>query len=235
MNAGAGPDRVTSEVAVTRKAKADDTRARLFFAAAGLFAAEGYHATTVDKIARKAGVAKGTFFVHFPAKSAVVTELVRIQTRAARRERERLLAAGATPVERLRATVMTLGERAGGSRTLSRAVLAAGLESPDVGGATDALFHEVFALMVDDAREAQRSRLLVAKPDAETLASVLMASYLGAALHFTTTPDAKPLMDILTPLVEANLAALTTVRPTAATPRTKRKATTKLETRSAPR
>jgi AcrR family transcriptional regulator len=194
---------------ITRKEKADDTRARLFFAAAALFAEQGYHATTIDQIAKKAGVAKGTFFVHFPAKSAVVTELVRIQTRAAKRERERLLAEGASPVVRLRATVMTLGERADGSRTLSRAVLAAGLESPDVGGATDALFHEVLALMIADAREAQNKRLLAAKPDAETLAGVLMASYLGAALHFTTTPDAKGLMEILTPLLDANLAALT--------------------------
>ncbi len=199
----------TSHEPITRKEKADDTRARLFFAAAALFAEQGYHATTVDQIAKKAGVAKGTFFVHFPAKSAVVTELVRIQTRAAKREREQLLAAGASPVARLRATVMTLGERAGGSRTLSRAVLAAGLESPDVGGATDALFHEVFTLMVEDAREAQKKRLLAAKPDAETLAGLLMASYLGAALHFTTTPDAKALMDILTPLLDANLQALT--------------------------
>ena len=204
MNAGTEP--------ITRKEKADDTRARLFFAAAALFWEQGYHATTVDQIAKKAGVAKGTFFVHFPAKSAVVTELVRIQTRAAKRERERLLAEGASPVVRLRATVMTLGERAGGSRTLSRAVLAASLESPDVGGATDALFHEVFALMVEDAREAQKKRLLLPKPDADTLASVLMASYLGAALHFTTTPDDKALMDILTPLVDANLAALTVTK-----------------------
>ena len=62
--------------------------------------------------------------------------------------------------------------------------------------------------MVADAREAQKKRLLAARPDAETLAGVLMASYLGAALHFTTTPQDKGLMDILTPLVDANLTAL---------------------------
>ena len=199
---------------LSRQEKADDTRARIFHAAASLFADRGYHATTVDQSAKTAGVAKGTFFVHFPAKAAIVTELVRIQTRAAKRERERLLAAGSSPVERLRATVMALGERAGGSRTLSRAVLAAGLESPDVGGATDALFHEVFELMVLDAADAQKKALLPAQPDAETLAGVLMASYLGAALHFTTTPNPKALMDILTPLVDANLTSLT--RPTKA-------------------
>ncbi len=203
---------ITAIPSVTRKKKADDTRARLFFAAAGLFAEQGYHATTVDQVAKKAGVAKGTFFVHFPAKAAVVTELVRIQTGAAKRERERVLAAGASPVARLRATVLTLGERAGVSRTLSRAVLAAGLESPDVGGATDALFREVFELMIADAREAQAKRLFPAKPDAETLAGILMASYLGATLHFTTAADARRgagLLDTLTPLLDANLAALT--------------------------
>jgi AcrR family transcriptional regulator len=190
-----------SPTSSSRQTRADDTRARLFAAAVKMFATRGYHETTVDQIAREAGVAKGTFFVHFAAKGAVVIELVRVQTRVALKARDR--AAG--PVGRLRASVMSLGEQAGASRGLSRAVLAAGLENPEVGATNDALFGEVFARMIEDAREGQRTRVLVARPDAETIASALMASYLGAALHFTTSPGARPLVDVLGPLVEANL------------------------------
>ncbi len=48
-----------------RQVKAADTRARIFAAAAELFSTHGYQVTTVDRIATHAGVAKGTFFLHF--------------------------------------------------------------------------------------------------------------------------------------------------------------------------
>ncbi len=200
----------------SRQTRADDTRGRLFAAAVELFATRGYHETTVDQIARQAGVAKGTFFVHFAAKGTVVTELVRRQTRTALKTRARAVG----PVERLRASVLSLGEQAGASRALSRAVLAAGLENPDVGATNDALFGEVFARMIEDAHEAQTVGALAAAPEAETIASALMASYLGAALHFTTSPSARPLADVLRPLVEANLAGF--ARQGAARPKKRR-------------
>ena len=40
------------------------------------------------EIVREAGVAKGTFSVHFATKDAVITDLVRNQVRIARRARE---------------------------------------------------------------------------------------------------------------------------------------------------
>lgn len=188
----------------SRRSRADDTRGRLFAAAAQLFSTRGFHEVTVDEIVRLAGVAKGTFFIHFATKGGVITELVRRQTRAALRARDK--ARGGGPVARLRASVTALGEQAAMSRGLSRAVLAATLASPDVGGSADALFGEVFAAMIDDARAAQRQKLLAPEPDAETIASTLMASYLGAALHFTASPKPRPLNEILGPLVDANLA-----------------------------
>jgi AcrR family transcriptional regulator len=188
-----------------RQIKADDTRARLFAAAAALFTERGYNETAVDEIARRAGVAKGTFFVHFASKAQVVIELVKIQLRAVQRARARVLESGGSPVDALRAATLTLGEQAGASRELSRAVLAAGLMSREVGSATDALFNEVFKEMIGDARAAQHQKLLAPRPDAETIASALLASYLGAALHFTSSPRSKELVAILRPLVEANL------------------------------
>jgi len=43
-------------------------------AAWGLFAAEGYEATTVDEVARAAGVSRRTFFRYFSSKEDVVVE-----------------------------------------------------------------------------------------------------------------------------------------------------------------
>jgi AcrR family transcriptional regulator len=193
-----------------RQIRADDTRARLFAAASELFATRGYHATTVDAIVRRAGVAKGTFFVHFATKDAVITDLVRIQTRQAKKARAAALPQG--PLAALRATVLMLGEQAGFSREISRAVLSATLENAHVAGDADALFGEVFDEMITDAKAA------VGNKDGELLARALMASYLGAALHFTSSRKSGPLLEILAPLVDANLEGFMEA-PHAHTPR----------------
>src|SRR5262245_37423930 len=118
-----------------RQQRADDTRARLFAAATELFATRGYHETSVDAIVKRAGVAKGTFFVHYATKDAVIVELMRYQTRSAKRAREAALPQG--PVAGLRAAPLALGEQAGLSREISRAVLEAALENAGVSGDAD--------------------------------------------------------------------------------------------------
>ena len=186
--------------------RGDDTRSRIFAVAIRLFLEHGYADTTVDRIVREAGVAKGTFFVHFATKDAVITELVRNQVRIARRARDRVLAAGRSPVEALRAAVMTLGEQAAADRQLSRAVIIANILSPALGGFAESVFGGITAEMMDDVRAAQRAGELDASGDAETIAGTLITSYLGAVLHFATAPHSKPLMELLGPVVEANLA-----------------------------
>ena len=59
----------------TRRRK--DTRQRLFEAAVELIAEQGYSATTVDVIALRAGVAKGTVYYNFKSKTELFEELLR--------------------------------------------------------------------------------------------------------------------------------------------------------------
>jgi hypothetical protein len=90
---------------------------------------------------------------------------------------------------------------------LSRAVLAASLESAEVGGDATRLFEDIHQVMLSDARDAERGGLLARGADPERLAWSLLASYLGACLHFATSPRARPLLDQLTPLVDTSIAA----------------------------
>ncbi|GGK57531.1 TetR family transcriptional regulator [Planomonospora parontospora] len=53
-----------------------ETRLRLFGAAVELIAEQGYTATTVDAIAERAGVAKGTVFYNFGTKEALFSGLL---------------------------------------------------------------------------------------------------------------------------------------------------------------
>jgi AcrR family transcriptional regulator len=194
-----------------RSSRRDDqtreTKRRLVTATIELVMEVGWRRTTVEQIAERAGVAKGTFFVHFKTKEAVVVTLVQLQIGAACAAREAVIARGGSPIERLEAATMTLGTQAAASIELSRAVLIASLESREVGGATDAVFARLFVFMLDDANEALAAGTIEGA-DAETIAGLLMACYLGAALHCTSSPRAKPLPDVLRPLVNATLAAL---------------------------
>jgi TetR/AcrR family transcriptional repressor of mexJK operon len=57
----------------------DDCRSRLLSAAHAAFLEEGYRAS-VDRIAARAGVAKQTFYNHFPHKAALFEEVIRQAT-----------------------------------------------------------------------------------------------------------------------------------------------------------
>lgn len=54
--------------------KSEQTHSRLQQQALDLFSEHGFEATTVEQIARAAGVSEMTFFRHFPTKDAVVLE-----------------------------------------------------------------------------------------------------------------------------------------------------------------
>lgn len=60
---------------VTARGRA--TRQRLLEAAEVVFGEKGYDRASVVEITHRAGVAQGTFYVHFPDKQAVFAELVR--------------------------------------------------------------------------------------------------------------------------------------------------------------
>lgn len=70
----------------SRSRRRRETRERLFEMALREFREVGVAAAQVDRIARAAGVARGTFYFHFATKDEVLVELARrINARAARR------------------------------------------------------------------------------------------------------------------------------------------------------
>jgi AcrR family transcriptional regulator len=62
---------------ISRRKKAAATRAAILEAALDEFAARGFAAARLDDVARRAGVAKGTIYVHFRDKETLFEELVR--------------------------------------------------------------------------------------------------------------------------------------------------------------
>lgn len=63
-------------MAVSRHARKAATRARLLEAARAVFVSEGFEGATIAAITESAGVAHGTFYVHFESKDALFDELL---------------------------------------------------------------------------------------------------------------------------------------------------------------
>jgi AcrR family transcriptional regulator len=57
-----------------RERKKERTRQEIYRAAMELFVARGFAAVTIEEICEAADVAKGTFFLHFPSKDALLLE-----------------------------------------------------------------------------------------------------------------------------------------------------------------
>src|SRR5690349_25180150 len=73
-NSHAGEDAVPASSRATRAA---ERRAAIVDAAMEEFIARGFAATRLDDIAKRAGVAKGTIYLHFKDKESMFEELIR--------------------------------------------------------------------------------------------------------------------------------------------------------------
>jgi AcrR family transcriptional regulator len=85
------------------------TRQKLYEAAVTLIAEQGFSATTVDEIAERAGVAKGTVYYNFASKSVLFEELLRhgvgLLTASLKEAAEQTRLAGGTKVDALDAMI----------------------------------------------------------------------------------------------------------------------------------
>ena len=75
-----------------REAQRRETRQRVYTAAVAEFRRTGMAAADVSVIAREAGVARGTFYFHFPTKEHILAELERHEEARLAAQLERFLA-----------------------------------------------------------------------------------------------------------------------------------------------
>ena len=71
-----GDRRVDTDKAKIRKTKGVETKNKIYESAAQLFKQHGFDNVSVDSIVEKAGVSKGTFYVHFSNKNALIGDFV---------------------------------------------------------------------------------------------------------------------------------------------------------------
>jgi AcrR family transcriptional regulator len=129
-----------------------DTRRRLLEAATELFAREGLHGATSARIAREAGVATGTFYLHFRDKEALFREIVRAALAELRARVGRAFqSAGSDPRAQVRARTAEIVSFAEDNRTLIRVLFGRRQEAGE-------LAEEVLDALIPGIEESLRSR-----------------------------------------------------------------------------
>jgi len=109
-----------------------ETRTRILRAAWGLFARQGFFATTVEQITEAADVGKGTFFNYFPSKEHVLAGFGEMQVGKIRAALEDYRRQPRPLREVLQRLVYALAEEPGRSPALVRSLLVANLSSEPV-------------------------------------------------------------------------------------------------------
>lgn len=129
-----------------------ETRRRLVEAGTELFASEGLHGATSAQIARRAGVAAGTFYLHFRDKQDLFREIVRLAFRKLR-ERQARAAAALPPgsLAALRARYRVLLEMAEENQNLIRVLFGRRQEETSLG-------EELIDSLVPGIEERMRER-----------------------------------------------------------------------------
>ncbi len=160
-------------------------RARIVRAAQDLIARGGYREASIAAVARRAGVATGSVYRHFPSKAELFAEVFRT---ASQHEVDAVAAASAPPGPadaRIAAAVRRFAERALRGRRLAWALLA---EPVDPAVEAERLvfrgaYRDVFAAIVRDGVAAGE----LPKQDAGLSASALVGA-IGEALVGPTSP-----------------------------------------------
>jgi AcrR family transcriptional regulator len=112
----------------TVRRRESPARRRVLDAASSLFYAEGVHAVGIDRVIAEAGVAKATFYHHFPSKDALVCAYLEGEDA---RVRQLMAPAGDTPQDRVLWVFEALGEHTCGPGFRGCAFINAAAEYPD--------------------------------------------------------------------------------------------------------
>jgi AcrR family transcriptional regulator len=163
---------ITADTAPARSRA--ETRRRLLEAGTELFAREGLHGVTTARIARDAGVATGTFYLHFPDKHALFREiafeaLARLRERQARARAR----AGGAPADQVRASLAELLAFAEENRSLFQVLFGRDHEAARLGeDVLDAVVPGIEERLREHVSAGQASRLLHPAVTAQALAAM---------------------------------------------------------------
>lgn len=195
---GAGPETAAPALGPRRGA----TRRKLFDAAVTLIAEQGFSATTVDEIADRAGVAKGTVYYNFASKNVLYEELLRdgidLLSASLRDAADRAVRVdGGTRVDALDAMIRAGLDFIAGSPSLTQLYVAELWRTNRVWQPTlQSVRGRAVAVVEDVLREAVDVGELTEELDIPLTASALLGMVLVAALDWLSFQPHRSVEDV---------------------------------------
>jgi AcrR family transcriptional regulator len=184
-------------MATRRSQQKEQTRRKLYDVAMRLFHRDGYATVSVDDIVSVSGVARGTFYFHYPSKEDILYEAVR------RGEREIVLRMAAVPHERpfrdvLAVTCAAFAEIWGKRRDLLADAGAVGMRRV-VSGARERDEEPLRLELVQHVERALAGGELSSALPAQMLADVFLLDVFAALMAWAHT--GAPSLDVVMPAV----------------------------------
>ncbi|GAA3176181.1 MULTISPECIES: TetR/AcrR family transcriptional regulator [Streptomyces] len=216
----------TAPAAGSRAARRESTRRKLFEAAVTLIAEQGFSATTVDEIAERAGVAKGTVYYNFTSKNVLFEELLRdgIELLAAslRRAADEVTARGGTHIDAVDAMIRAGLEFIAGAPSLTQLYVAELWRTNRSWRATlRSVRGRAMAVVESVLRDAVDAGELSEEIDVPLTSSALIGMVLVAALDWQSFQPHRTVEDVhasLSRLLQGRIGGTAAPAPAAATP-----------------
>lgn len=177
-----------------RDKKKAAVRQALYEAALQLFRTQGYEATSVASICAEAGVAKGTFFNHYPTKAHVLAHWYDAAMHAAA---EQAVADHAPLTEALQARAIAALTLARAEPELWRAKHALAPQDRDIQASEAQADARITAQAAERIRAAQAAGDIAAQIDPDPLADVYVGLVTGTIRQWLNTGERFDLEDAL--------------------------------------
>jgi TetR/AcrR family transcriptional regulator, cholesterol catabolism regulator len=167
-----------------RERKKLDVLQRIREAAAELFQEKGYDATTVEEIAERADVAKGTFFNYFPRKDALLAALAEEMLSALATELGPPDAWTGTAREQLLRLFLRLGDLVAGDPELSKVMIIENMRRFWLRTEADPVEQELNSLVRRVLAQARDRGEFAAAAEVEMGAKLVEAAYITTMVEW---------------------------------------------------
>jgi len=172
-----------------RKRKGAQTRERILDAAVELFASQGYAASGVSEIARRARIEKAAVYWHFASKQELLAEVIDRIDAGWIEEIRRQLAEVGEPYERLRLFVEGLRRLVAEQSHLLRLMMNVALDGSDVSPESRDAVRRILDRTAAVITEEFETALGVALPDADMIARLSLGYLFEATLRGAVDPE----------------------------------------------
>lgn len=189
-------------------------REAILAAAEGVFAENGYASTTVEAVARRAGVSKGSIYNYFQGKHDIFAQIFDVAMRRDLAEAEKTAADAASATEGIEGILEAWAERLEKFRIIGRLVLefwaAAAREGRegDFGEVCDRHCTEAQALFAGIVRQGIASGEFAEHMNPDVAASLILALLRGLAVHTMLSASNPVTPELLEALKRSILASL---------------------------